>query len=288
MQVMSASKTSFQLVTIAMGQGCPPVTLLRMSQASGSITLVLRQVQAELCPSVTLGQFRLTANRQRTAAIKSLEGPDCLWVFKYGATKAHSHVVSVISLPTAIGACKAHGVHPLTLSGLESLRHQGQYTILQTPEHILKLNCTPDVNPPSCPTSFAKQLASVSCPRPCLQAEVFIACAKSPLGQVCCAHSANHRAQDLGNHPYSAQQEGPPFARSLLAKSALKHVALPWLLLEVDESPAAMSATLSQPSPCSLLHQLPHCHGALQQHHQAACQHSSQGSCMVGHQAWWA
>ena len=149
MQVMSASKTSFQLVTIAMGQGCPPVTLLRMSQASGSITLVLRQVQAELCPSVTLGQFRLTANRQRTATIKSLEGPDCLWVFKYGATKAHSHVVSVISLPTAIGACKAHGVHPLTLSGLESLRHQGQYTILQTPEHILKLNCTPDVNPPS-------------------------------------------------------------------------------------------------------------------------------------------
>ena len=31
-----------QLVT-SMGQ-CPPVTLLRMSQASGSITLVLRQV----------------------------------------------------------------------------------------------------------------------------------------------------------------------------------------------------------------------------------------------------
>ena len=149
MQGMPASKTSFQLVNIPRGDDHPPGTLLRMCQVSGSISLVMRQVQAVLCPHVTLDQFRLTASKQRHAAIKTLEGPDCLWVFKYGATGSHSHKVSVISLPVAIGACRDQHVHPAVLSSLESLREPGKYQILETPEHILKLNCTPDVNPTS-------------------------------------------------------------------------------------------------------------------------------------------
>lgn len=147
MQVMPPSKTSFQLVSIARGVEHDPGTLLRMSQGHSSITLVLRQVHAVICPHVTLDQFRLTASKQRHAAIKTLEGPDCFWIFKYGATGSHSHKVSVVSLATAIGACKAHGVLPLVLSSLESLRVAGKYTILETPEHILSMNCTPDVNP---------------------------------------------------------------------------------------------------------------------------------------------
>ena len=39
--------------------------------------------------------------------------------------------------------------HPATVSNLESLARQGQYAILQPPEHILSLNCTPTVNPTS-------------------------------------------------------------------------------------------------------------------------------------------
>lgn len=147
MQVMPPSKTSFELVSIARGDGHDPGTLLRMSQGPSSITLVLRQVHAVLCPNVTLDQFRLTASKQRQAAIKTLEGPDCLWIFKYGATGSHSHKVNVISLATAIGACKAHGVQQAALSSLERLRVPGTYTILQTPEHILSMNCTPEVNP---------------------------------------------------------------------------------------------------------------------------------------------
>lgn len=144
---MTASKTTFQLVSIARGDDLPPVTLLRMCQVSGSIALVLRQVHAALCSDASLDQFRLTASKQRHAAIKTWEGPDCLWIFKYGATQSHSHRVNVISLATAIGACTAHGLQHVALSSLESLRWPGKYTILETPEHILKLNCTPDVNP---------------------------------------------------------------------------------------------------------------------------------------------
>ena len=147
MRGMPASKTSFQLVLVDRGDDKPPATLLRMAQASGNISLGMRQVHAELCPYITLGQFRLTASKQRSSAIKTLEGPDCLWVFKYGATGSHNHRVSVISLPVAIGACRDQHVHPAILSSLESLREPGKYQILETPEHILKLNCTPDVNP---------------------------------------------------------------------------------------------------------------------------------------------
>ena len=131
MQVMTASKTTFQLVSIARGDDLPPVTLLRMCQVSGSIALVLRQVHAALCSDVSLDQFRLTASKQRQAAIKTWEGPDCLWIFKYGATQSHSHRVNVISLATAIGACTAHGLQHVALSSLESLRWPGKYTILE-------------------------------------------------------------------------------------------------------------------------------------------------------------
>ena len=148
MQDMQPSKTSFQLVSIDLGDGNPPATLLRMCEANRAISLVLRQVHAALCPvDVTLDQFQLTASKQSHAAIKTVEGPDCFWIFKYGATGRHSHKVRVISLATAVQACKQHGVHPATVSNLESLARQGQYAILQPPEHILSLNCTPTVNP---------------------------------------------------------------------------------------------------------------------------------------------
>ena len=92
MQDMQPSKTSFQLVSIDLGDGNPPTTLLRMCQANRAISLVLRQVHAALCPvDVTLDQFQLTASKQSHAAIKTVEGPDCFWIFKYGATGRHSH-----------------------------------------------------------------------------------------------------------------------------------------------------------------------------------------------------
>ena len=149
MQEMAASKTIFQQVSIERGDGQPPATLLRMAQASGSISLVMRQVHLELCPYITLSQFRFTASKQRHAAIKTLQGPDCLWIFKHGATSSHSHQVNIISLATAIGACKAHDVHDVAVASLESLRVPGSYTVLAQPEHMLKMNCTPDVNPTS-------------------------------------------------------------------------------------------------------------------------------------------
>lgn len=150
MQDMQSSKTSFQLVSIDLGSGNPPATLLRMCQANKAISLVLRQVHAALCPvDVTLDQFHFTASKQRHAAIKTMEGPDCFWIFKYGATSRHSHKVRVISLATAVQACQQHGVHPAAIASLQSLGRQGQYAILQPPEHILSLNCTPTVNPSS-------------------------------------------------------------------------------------------------------------------------------------------
>lgn len=150
LQVMQASKTTFQLVSIAMGDGNPPATLLRMSQSSSSITLVLRQVHAALCPlEVSWEQFKLTASKQRQTPLRIVEGPDCYWMYKYGAIGRHSSRVNVISLATAIQACSQHGVHPDTLASLQSLKRPGQYSMLQTPEHLLSLHCTPNVNPTS-------------------------------------------------------------------------------------------------------------------------------------------
>ena len=75
MQDMQSSKTSFQLVSIDLGSGNPPATLLRMCQANKAISLVLRQVHAALCPvDVTLDQFHFTASKQRHAAIKTMGG----------------------------------------------------------------------------------------------------------------------------------------------------------------------------------------------------------------------
>ncbi len=148
LQAMSTSKTSFQLVSIELGDGKPAATLLRMSN-SNRITLVMRQVHAALCPLATYTQFRLSASKQTREAIRTVEGPDCLWIYKYGATSSHSHTVNVISLATAIKACGLLGAHADTLDALHSLKEEGKYTILQTPEEVLAFNCTPDVNPPS-------------------------------------------------------------------------------------------------------------------------------------------
>ena len=44
MQVMKASKLSFQLVQVEVGGGSTPATLLRMVDSKGQITLVLKQI----------------------------------------------------------------------------------------------------------------------------------------------------------------------------------------------------------------------------------------------------
>lgn len=146
--MQATSNTIFQLVAIDLGNGKPPATLLRMSPSPARVCLVMRQVHSALVPDVSLDQFRLTASKQHAKAIKALQGPDCWWIFKFGATSRHSHTVNIISLHTAIMACKVHDVHPIALAGLENLKSPGSYTILQSPDEMLALNCTPAVNPP--------------------------------------------------------------------------------------------------------------------------------------------
>ena len=260
MQVMPPSKTSFELVSIARGNGHDPGTLLRMSQGPSSITLVLRQVHAVLCPNVTLDQFRLTASKQRQAAIKTLEGPDCLWIFKYGATGSHSHKVNVISLATAIGACKAHGVQQAALSSLERLRVPGTYTILQTPEHILSMNCTPEVNPTTLlvPLPLPSTLPKSPILWPAQQAKIWAAHCQAQSSQGSGPHPAASRAPYIYNHSHPAQQKGATFTASVLAEPPLQHMAIPWLLLEVDGDSTALLAAIPQSSPCGFLHELSH------------------------------
>ena len=213
-----------------MGEGNPPATLLRMSQSSSSITLVLKQVHAALCPAeVSVDQFRLTASKQRHEAIKALTGPDCYWVFKYGAINRHSSKVSVITLATAIQACRLHGVHSDAIASLESLRRPGQYNILQTPEHILGMHCTPTVNPPGLlvPQPLPSNLppSPVSWPSPRLRYSLPLL--KPDLAKAVVVKQQLAELQSWATTPIQLNRKGPPL-QAVSWQNLLKSI---WLFL---------------------------------------------------------
>ena len=149
MQAMRGSQTSFQLVKVELGGECPPATLLRMVNSKGSILLVMKQVQAALCPFASLSIFKATAKKVGASPVKVMEGIDTFWAWKLGATSTHCKVLNVISLATAIKVLQQLQAPQQTVSSLESLKEPGQYSIMQLPEEVLKLNCQPDVNPTS-------------------------------------------------------------------------------------------------------------------------------------------
>ena len=213
-----------------MGDGNPPATLLRMSQSTSSITLVLRQVHAALCPvEVTWDQFKHTASKHKQAAIKTLEGPDCYWVFKFGATGRHNSKVNVISLATAIQTCRQLGVHTDAIASLESLKRLGQYSILQTPEHILSLHCTPSVNPPGLlvPQPLPSNLppSPVSWPTPRLRYSLPLL--KPDLAKAVVVKQQLAELQTWATTPIQLNRKGPPL-QAVSWHNLLKSI---WLFL---------------------------------------------------------
>ena len=142
---LQASKTSFQLVNVEAGPACQPISLLRMEDSKGHVTLVLIQVHATLFPSMSLQSFKLLAGKM--GGLKLMTGIDCFWAWKLGACSSHRGALNVLSISTVLKAAQQVGLKAETLCSLESLKHTGKYSILQYPEDVLKLNCQPDLNP---------------------------------------------------------------------------------------------------------------------------------------------
>ena len=147
MQDMEASKISYQLAVVLMGNGEPPATLLRLGFPSSRVSLVMKQVQQQILPHVTVSAFKVSCSK--LGAMRLLKGRECYWAFKLGATKKQSKQISIISLHTALQVCKHHGAHLATLESLEQMKDPTKVIIQQLPKELLELNCTPSVNPNS-------------------------------------------------------------------------------------------------------------------------------------------
>jgi len=74
-QIMQASKISYQLALVPMGEQQPPATLLRLGFSTRRVSLVLRQVHAALLPHVTLSAFQSSCSK--SGGIKLLKGKEC-------------------------------------------------------------------------------------------------------------------------------------------------------------------------------------------------------------------
>ena len=191
-----------------MGSGNPPATLLRMCQANKAISLVLRQVHAALCPvGVTLDQFHFTASKQRHAAIKTMEGPDCFWIFKYGATSRHSHKVRSDQPCNCCSSLPAAWCAPCSCCKLAELGKARTVCYLAVsrahPQLELHSHCEPIQL--AGPSSSAKPLACISCLMASSKAEVLLDTAQASSCQGCCGESAAGRAQDMGHNTHSAE-----------------------------------------------------------------------------------
>ncbi len=144
---MRGSTTSFQLVRVELGGESPPATILRMVNSQGWITFVMKQVHCVCCPFVNLSNFRAAALKAGNSTVKTITGIDCFWAWKLGAIKTHSSSMNCISITTALKALQQVHAPSATVSSMESLKVPGQYSIMQLPEEVLKLNCEPTLNP---------------------------------------------------------------------------------------------------------------------------------------------
>ena len=161
-QIMQASKISYQLALVPMGEQQPPATLLRLGFSTKRVSLVLRQVHAALLPHVTLSAFQSSCSK--SCGIKLLKGKECYWAYKLGATKRHSKQINLISTHTALLVAKQHGAHLATLQGLQNLKDPSKVSMQQMPEELLSLNCTPSVNPSSLKVALPLPTTLPPCP----------------------------------------------------------------------------------------------------------------------------
>ena len=159
---MQASKVSYQLALVPMGEDQPPATLLRLGFSTKRVSLVMRQVHAALLPHITLSAFQSSCSK--SGGIKLLKGKECYWAYKLGATKKHSKHINLISTHTAFLVAKQHGAHPATLQGLQHLKDPSKVSIQQLPEELLTLNCTPSVNPSSLKVALPLPTTLPPCP----------------------------------------------------------------------------------------------------------------------------
>ena len=124
MQDMQSSKTSFQLVSIDLGRWQSSSNLAE-DVSSQQEPLAWCPEAGACCPlSCGCDTGSIPASQPLSRDMqpsRPVEGPDCFWIFKYGATSRHSHKVRVISLATAVQACQQHGVHPAAIAKLAEL-----------------------------------------------------------------------------------------------------------------------------------------------------------------------
>lgn len=144
---MEGSKISYQLALVAMGEGQPPATLLRLGQPQNRVSLLVRQVQQLLLPHISMSALKVSCSK--LGGMRVLQGRECYWVHKLGGTKRLAKSVNIMTLHTAIKVAKHHGASSATILGMQQLKDPGKFSTQQLPEELLSLNCTPDVNPSS-------------------------------------------------------------------------------------------------------------------------------------------